>query len=94
VRQSEGRRGAHVPQGAPAHVFLEQRRLGRFNRHLSFPFLVSWDLDFCPTPKGWTTTRAVGGPFFQAPIMNGWGFLSPDKRDCLLIPSQLAQCSQ
>ena len=21
-------------------------------RHLSFPFLVSWDLDFCPTPKG------------------------------------------
>jgi hypothetical protein len=23
-------------------------------RHLSFPFLVSWDLDFRPTPKGRT----------------------------------------
>jgi hypothetical protein len=23
-------------------------------RHLSFLFLVSWDLDFCPTPKGRT----------------------------------------
>ena len=23
-------------------------------RHLSFPFLVSWDLDFCPTPRGRT----------------------------------------
>jgi hypothetical protein len=23
-------------------------------RHLSFPFLVSWDLDFCPAPGGRT----------------------------------------
>ena len=23
-------------------------------RHLSFLFLVSWDLDFCPTPRGRT----------------------------------------
>jgi hypothetical protein len=41
-------------------------------RHLSFPFHVSWDLDFCPTPGGRTHTRAANGPFFQAPVINGW----------------------
>jgi hypothetical protein len=33
-------------------------------RHLSFPFLVSWDFDFCPIPKGRTHMRAANGPSF------------------------------
>jgi hypothetical protein len=41
-------------------------------RHRSCPFLVSWDLDFFPTPRGRTHTRAASGPFFQAPVINGW----------------------
>jgi hypothetical protein len=41
-------------------------------------------------------SRAFGGPFFQAPIMNGWVFYPvhpPDKRDCLLIPHSSYQRS-
>jgi hypothetical protein len=57
-------------------------------RHLSFHFLVSWDLDLCPTPQRSDTpraTRAVSGPFFQAPVINGWVFsplayFSPDQK--------------
>jgi hypothetical protein len=43
-------------------------------RHLSCPFLVSWDLGFCPAPRGRTHARAVSGPFFRGPIINGWVF--------------------
>jgi hypothetical protein len=32
------------------------------------------------------TTRAVGGPSFQAPITIGWVFSFSVKRGCLLIP--------
>jgi hypothetical protein len=37
--------------------------------------------------KAGHTTRAANGPPFQAPIINGWVFSSPDKRGCLLIQS-------
>jgi hypothetical protein len=36
-------------------------------RHLSFPFLVSWDSYSHPKPVGRARTGAAGGPWFQSP---------------------------
>jgi hypothetical protein len=59
-----------------------------------FSFLGPEDLALPTTrPLGAALRRGVYlliAPFVQAPIINGWVFSSPDKRECLLIPSQLA----
>jgi hypothetical protein len=68
-------------------------------RHLSFPFLVSWDFDFSPIPKGRTHMRAANGPSFPCvtralPRLGDMALkvvkmaLKVVERECLLIPSQ------
>jgi hypothetical protein len=43
-------------------------------RHLSFPFLVSWGLDFCPAPKG-RTHRDGGWRVFLPSPHNKWVYI-------------------
>jgi hypothetical protein len=58
-------------------------------RHLSLPFLASWNLDFCPTPAGRTHHGGGWRVFLLSPHNMLVGLFSFLKRECLLIPIEL-----